>query len=285
LASDHAVHRLGHLFLCNAVLPVVFFGKKHRVEGGLDDCLVDVFEGGMEAPAPELRLDVEPLGLPALIDVQIPDDGTACLIAEGAGGTIADPAVEPPPPTEHKEEVLIPEVVFEEPGQHLGRARHQGPALVADALVLAAGADVVVVADVHVEHELLLQRVEDRAAVLRLRWDVIDAADVDLLGLLARQVLLQLRGVRERSKSEVNISGEGERELPPREVLGASIPQPLDELGRREKPLEVELEIILAERSFLLLTDNHFSSFFYIYYRMRSHRARAEANRQAVAGS
>lgn len=34
---------------------------------------------------------------------------------------------------------------------------------------LAAGADVVVVADVHVEHELLLQRVEDRAAVLRLR--------------------------------------------------------------------------------------------------------------------
>jgi len=88
--------------------------------------------------------------------------------------------------------------------------------------------------------------VEDRAAVLRLRWDVIDAADVDLLGLLARQVLLQLRGVRERSKSEVNISGEGERELPPREVLGASIPQPLDELRRREKPLEVELEINLA---------------------------------------
>ena len=138
----------------------------------------------------------------ALVERKVGGDRGALLVRQPPRALVAHPAVQAAPPREDEEDVLEPKVLAQAAVQDLDGRGHERPAAVADVAAAAAGADVVIVCEVDVKHELALHGGEaGGVGGAALRVDVVDGADVDLGGapvldrsLHLRQVLRARRG-------------------------------------------------------------------------------------------
>jgi len=133
------------------------------------------------------------------------------------GALVRHPAMDTTTTRVDPEQVLEAKVLAQRRVQHLDGRDHETPALVADGGTLAARADVVVVRQVDIEHELALlgHKVGRADLALVRRGHGEDGADVDLEGQCLGHGRLHLGRVVERLVADVRVVLERERQLPP----------------------------------------------------------------------
>lgn len=188
--------------------------------------------------------------LAAAEHVQVLHKGASAVFAQRAHARVADPAVDAASAREDPDAVAHAEVVAQRRVDDGDGEGDELPAFATDGGATAAGADVVVVGEVDVEHKLLGQgpheALGDGLAVLGL--DRVDGAHLEPGRVGPHHLVLELGGVLEGQVALVGAVLVLEGELAVREVVGghAGVRQPLEEQVEGHEVLVVVPHVCLG---------------------------------------